>query len=336
MAVLQNRALIVLGMHRSGTSAVTGALRLLGADVGSNLMEAKPDNETGFFEHSEIVTIHNELLAHFRTTWREIFFRPDDWLAQPEVKQFQDKLAAILLRDFAGRSLWAIKDPRLSRLLPAWEPVLADLQCGLTYLYVVRHPLEVAHSLMDRDGLTREKALQLWLDYNLTAERDSRQRPRAFVFYNDFLRDWRAALAPLGQLLEGGWPRPIEEAAPEIDRFVNPGQRHQRSEEKPGGVSAWIWEAYQALAFAKTDEPRMRRELDSLGAQWRAGTSLFAEDLDVALWRKRVSDLKEKLENKKADLATRTKKLADAREKIEQMESSLAWKLGKPLRHIKL
>jgi len=330
-ALLQNRAIVVLGMHRSGTSVVTGVLRLLGIDVGPHLLEARADNKSGFWEHAGVVELQDQLLAALGTNWYQIFLPPEHWLDLPPVKEFQEKLAAVLLRDFSGKPFWALKDPRICRLLPAWMPVLERLKCRLTCLFVARHPLEVAGSLAKRDLFTREAALQIWLDHNLRAERDSRGTERSFAYYDEFLDDWRAALAPLERSL-GGWPVAPEQVAGEIAKFVDPTQRHHSGGEEPADVSAWIWEAHRALALARSDETRMRRELDALWTQWMAAASLFAAELNSA--RNKITELKSKLEKRNADLEGRNKKLEDAREKIRRMESSLAWKLTKPLRRI--
>ena len=111
-------ALLVLGMHRSGTSAFTRVLNLHGVALGENLMPAGPDNPSGFWEHADVVAVHERLLAALERTWDDPRPLPDNWLASAAAQTAFDALVAIVQRDFAGVSLWAVKDPRLCRLLP--------------------------------------------------------------------------------------------------------------------------------------------------------------------------------------------------------------------------
>jgi len=53
--------LIVLGMHRSGTSAMACVVNLLGAEIGGNLLAAVPNNPKGFWEHCEILELNRRL-----------------------------------------------------------------------------------------------------------------------------------------------------------------------------------------------------------------------------------------------------------------------------------
>ena len=65
-----SRSIIVLGMHRSGTSALTGVLSYLGADPGPSLIPGiEGINPKGFWEHSEIVKVHNNLLTALGSSW---------------------------------------------------------------------------------------------------------------------------------------------------------------------------------------------------------------------------------------------------------------------------
>ena len=74
------RAILVLGMHRSGTSAVTGALRLCGVELGTELMQPGSDNPKGFWEHAGVVAIHERLLAALERSWNDPRPLPADWL----------------------------------------------------------------------------------------------------------------------------------------------------------------------------------------------------------------------------------------------------------------
>ena len=60
---VSRKAIVVLGMHRSGTSAVCGALDVLGVNFGQRLAPAAKDNEKGYWEHPEIVSVARRIIA---------------------------------------------------------------------------------------------------------------------------------------------------------------------------------------------------------------------------------------------------------------------------------
>ena len=92
----QNTAVIVLGMHRSGTSALAGTLQRLGLDLGDGLMPANAENERGFFEHLEIVDIHDRLLATLDSSWDDPNSLEPGWVERPEVEPYRPWAASMM------------------------------------------------------------------------------------------------------------------------------------------------------------------------------------------------------------------------------------------------
>ena len=133
-------ALLVLGMHRSGTSALPRVLDLVDVALGDDLMPAGPDNPLGFWEHHGIVSVHEALLAALDRRWDDPRPMPDGWLESDAANDAGKAIAAIVRRDFAGVRRWAVKDPRLCRLMPLWRRVLAELGIEPRVLLVSRHP----------------------------------------------------------------------------------------------------------------------------------------------------------------------------------------------------
>ena len=156
-------AILVLGMHRSGTSALTGMLHHLGVALGGNLMPASPDNPRGYWEHADIVAAHEQILAGLGSDWDDIRALPEGFEHSETAAEGRRKLAAILGRDFDGAALWGLKDPRLCRLMPLWSMLLDAERIAPRYILAVRHPLDVAASLDARDGISPARALLLWL-----------------------------------------------------------------------------------------------------------------------------------------------------------------------------
>src|SRR5579864_81175 len=163
-------ALVVLGMHRSGTSALTGMLHHLGVALGERLMPATIDNPRGYWEHTDIVAAHDRLLSALGSAWDDIRPLPGGFEHGEPAADGRRELAAIVRRDFAEAPLWALKDPRLCRLMPLWSMLFDEERISPRYILALRHPLDVAASLDARDGISTPRALLLWLGHLLDAE----------------------------------------------------------------------------------------------------------------------------------------------------------------------
>ena len=67
--VAPRRALLVMGMHRSGTSALARVLSLRGAELPAHLMPPNHGNASGYWEPAPIVAINDEMLEYFGSAW---------------------------------------------------------------------------------------------------------------------------------------------------------------------------------------------------------------------------------------------------------------------------
>lgn len=230
---MQQKALLILGMHRSGTSAVTGALERLGVPLGSKLYAPHPGvNDKGYFEHQQIAGLDDEVLAALGTCWDDLLPLTAERFASVALTAYSRRLRRILQRDFAKLPLFAVKDPRMCRLLPWWLASLAELSIEPVCLLMIRHPFEVAESLSRRDGFSREKALLLWLDYTLASEAGSRQAQRAVLTFEGLMQSPVDALARLESTLGVAFPKPVANRAGVVSEFLSPSLRHHRLTDK--------------------------------------------------------------------------------------------------------
>uniref|UniRef100_A0A832GNH1 Adenylyl-sulfate kinase n=1 Tax=Caldimicrobium thiodismutans TaxID=1653476 RepID=A0A832GNH1_9BACT len=183
------KVLLVLGMHRSGTSLLAGLLHLSGIGMGRKLLPPAFDNPKGFFENQAVYKLNEEeLLPLLGTKWydpipleREMFAGLPERLRQGALK--------ILEEEYEGREVFGIKDPRLAILFPFWEEVLREFGAEIGVVFIHRNPLEVAYSLHYRDNFPIERGLLLWVKYNLCGELFSRAYPRIFVSYKEVLTE---------------------------------------------------------------------------------------------------------------------------------------------------
>lgn len=246
-ASVPSTALLVLGMHRSGTSALTGALRLLGVELGARLVDPAEDNPTGYWEHAEAVSLHEALLDALGSAWDDPDPLPDDWQRHPAAAQARARIGALIDAEFSGAPLWCIKDPRLCRFLPLWLEALAERGIRPALLYVLRAPVEIAASLHVRDRLHPEVAALITLRHLLEAVAHGRDCDRLAVCYGALLRDGPDTLVRVGGALRLGWPRAPRAEADRIGSFLNPAQRHHHGE-SVASDAADAWHGFSELA----------------------------------------------------------------------------------------
>lgn len=231
-------AVIVLGMHRSGTSAVAGALGVLGVNLGERLVQAQADNPKGYWEHADAVRLHERLFAALGSAWEDPRELPAGWTQTAPARDAAEAAAALIAGQFADGRLWALKDPRQCRLLPIWRDAFAAHDARPAFLFVLRDPDEVAASLRARDGIGAEHAALLWLRHVFEAEGDSADAPRVLLDYARLLADPVAALTAAGTELGVRWPRSPEACRAALGGFVDAGLRHQQGATPSAGPAA--------------------------------------------------------------------------------------------------
>ena len=181
-------ALLLLGMHRSGTSALALAYQQLGWELGRDLLAAKPEiNQYGFGENRQVVDFNDRLLVSYDRQWFQQRPLPTGWHEQTQAQALIDEAAAIIDDQYAGLQRFLIKDPRLCLTLPIWLQSLQDLNIRPRIILALRHPESVARSIEQRDRLPVQVGYLLWLQYYLHAARDSEQCERRVIRYEDLL-----------------------------------------------------------------------------------------------------------------------------------------------------
>lgn len=197
-----SRAIVVVGMHRSGTSAVARGLKALSVYLGRNFLDAQPENPTGYWEDKGIVELNERVLKALRLTWdgvapiaRGSFGGWRMWRLRREARRY-------LRRSFIEEPLWGFKDPRTLRLLPFWLRVLHESDVNDAYVLVIRNPSSVAASLFKRQGMQLETAQRLWLVYTLTYLEELASKPMVVVDYDLLMGDPRGQLERIARKLQ--------------------------------------------------------------------------------------------------------------------------------------
>ncbi|MCB1615742.1 MAG: sulfotransferase family protein [Pseudomonadales bacterium] len=172
------RILCVLGMHRSGTSCLTGSLQQGGLFLGKH-HTWNEYNRKGNRENQDIVDLHENIFKangvswHYPvrcSSWYERLFKPQLKWRNSDYEQ-----ARKILDDYADQPIWGFKDPRALMLLDGWLKVAPHME----FVGIYRHPMAVAQSLHNREALKLEIAhgLELWLQYNTALFRQFRKTP---------------------------------------------------------------------------------------------------------------------------------------------------------------
>lgn len=324
----QNSALLVLGMHRSGTSALTGVLSMAGANPGPSLIPGMEGvNPKGFWEHREVVIIHERLLATLNSSWDDERPLPDCWWHLPEVAGFRDELVAVLRSHFSTSPLWVLKDPRLCRLLPLWLEILLQLEVRPHFIICLRHPGEVAKSLEQRDGIRPERACLLWLESLIESKRWTTGYARAIVDYAELLTDWRMTLRNVAMKLSIAFPLD-EAAADKIDIFLEPALRHHCHEQMESlGNNSLFTLAVSAFMMA------IREEVDLCSERFLS----IEDETDrvvrlVVPWAEDVCALRKKNEMLDARASRVEATNALLQTEIARIKTTVSWKITKPLR----
>ena len=249
-----SQCVVVVGMHRSGTSILTHVLSLLGADLPRRLMKAHESNPFGHFEPEVIVALHDQMLAAAGSSWFDWRKLPEEWFRSAECAQFKQQLIAAFHDDFGDSPFSVLKDPRLCRFLPLWESIFDQVNRQRYYVLPYRNPIEVVRSLAHRNGIEPYKGYVLWLRHLLDAEFATRHQPRGFLRYEDLLADPRPTIERLVAGSPIPWPRDVAQAFPEIELAIRPHLRHNQASidglanraEVPALVQQ-TYECYQSL-----------------------------------------------------------------------------------------
>ncbi|MBY8957981.1 glycoside hydrolase family 99-like domain-containing protein [Pseudomonas sp. MIS38] len=183
------RIIVVLGMHRCGTSVITRALSTLGVDLGDHLMPPSDgNNDKGFWEDIDFNQLNIELLQALGHDWHSLTpVNPNEWL-HPELDKFKARAKEIVRSKFQNTDCFGVKDPRMARTMPFWIEIFEDLALDTAYIIAYRNPGSAARSLAARDGFELEKGYFLWQEHMLLSLKYSENSLRVIVDYDLILK----------------------------------------------------------------------------------------------------------------------------------------------------
>jgi len=275
-----SRGIVILGMHRSGTSAITRGMQTLGADLGTNLLAERFDNPTGYWEDQSIIGLQDRLLERFGMSWETARLIPEEEWESGTLDLFVREARRYLRDHFLPLKLWAFKDPRTLRLLPMWQKVFQTLPCDHGYLLIIRNPLSVAASLYQRQAMPADQAYRLWLAYILPHLARLFGRQLAVVDYDLFMQEPIGALRRIARAF--GLPPPDEAALAEYCAvFLRAEMRHNRFDE--------------AALRASSDAPDVCKQAYFWLRQWAVGDAAASPVDHDGVWAGLVTQAETRL-----------------------------------------
>lgn len=337
---------LVLGMHRSGTSALTRVLNLLGCTLPRTLLGGDQANSEGHWESEPICRFNDELLALAGSKW-------DDWapvgsgfFVAPGYRELVARGASLLREEFAEAPLFVLKDPRNCRLARFWIDIFADQGIGLAIVLPIRNPLAVARSLKARNNADEHYATLLWLRHVLEAEAATRGRTRVFTSYDQMTDSWELVTGRLQQALGISWPRMSPATQEEIGRFIDKRHRHETASPEAlindPTVSTWLrrtWSILQNWAL-HSENPEDYAELDAILRGFNDASPAFARlvlrgseaqlranelERELAEAQARQTDIAvQAAQQLHAEQETLVRELREATERLAEYDSRLA------------
>lgn len=157
--MLKVKEIVILGMHRSGTSMVAGILNKMGVNMGEDLLGKNPSNPFGHFEDRDFYNMNRNILCNAGGSW-EIPPLEKDILEQKE--NFDERIRSLIEKKNNYYNNWGWKDPRTSLTIKLYIPYLINPY----FIVCHRKDIAIAQSLQKRDNFKIEKGLKLAEIYN--------------------------------------------------------------------------------------------------------------------------------------------------------------------------
>ena len=332
--------ILVLGMHRSGTSALTRVLNLSGAMLPSDIYGPTEHNPTGHWEAKRVVDWSDRLLALLGSSWSDWRTLDLSQLAPGTRDQLKADIGKILHIQYGGAASFVVKDPRISRFADFFIEACEAAGFDVKPILIYRNPLEVVASLEQRKAfwpatMSSADGALLWLSHNLAAERAIRGRPHAILSYEKLLGDWRSAIADASVNVRLKLSFDPDEIADQVDEFLTPELRHHirtvNDVALDPALRGWVNDTFEALqvlskspssSSSRTRLEQIRNDFTQAEPILLAMLGLSREAANAAV--KVAEDARKETGRRLAELTTTRKELDEARVLNSALETEAA------------
>lgn len=322
---IRSAGLVILGMHRSGTSALAGALGLCGAHLGADEELTVPNHENpkGFWERRDVRAICDALLHSAEADWWKIAAFEQSAIPHDSLTEHGRAFRRIA-KALDAEGTWVIKEPRLCLLFGYLRTFISNPVC----IHIHRNPVDVAQSLRVRNGFGLADGLSLWETYNRSALLGSAGLPRTTVSYEELVNDPETTLAGLLESLASFGVEGLTLPAPEgIHEFITPGLRHQHTEESD--TAGFLLPSQQDLLSLLTSGAALEADFPGQVAnpvrqQLRDFETRRSTMLELKSKLKKSSDANQKLEAEFIELTASLEERTAAGEKLKSQVAELS------------
>lgn len=357
---MKKKIIIVLGMHRSGTSAITRALQTMGVNLGNSLMPSSlGNNDKGFWEDIDFNALNIEILNMLGSDWHHV--APIAFSDQVKLRKQGYFLRAVdLLRSKVfDVPVFGFKDPRVAKLLPFWKEVINHCQYDVCFVMSLRNPLSVVKSLAKRDNFYPEKSYLLWLEHVINSLSVTVGEKRVLVDYDLLMKFPDRELARIAR----GLNFDIDPA--ELDKykseFLDEKLQHtvytQNNLDLDASCPSIVREIYTALWEVASDlrgldDAGLQRQVDEWVKEVERLNPLLAlvdkcssqeinlnqtvTERDEEIFRKDelIAELRQAVAERDEQIAGLCRTVEDREELLTRLFSSRSWKMTAPLRFI--
>ncbi len=263
------KCVFILGMHRSGTSALTGALEHMGVNLGADLLPPAADNTKGFFEDSKVVSLNERIFSELNTSFDDPRYELE--LAVDMVDRYAKDASDILNDEYSYSKIFAIKDPRLCLTFPVWEKAGKNQGVDIQIIIPYRNPFEVAQSLKKRNDFSIEKGLLIWLKHFFHAELYSRKYPRLFVRFDCLVERTTDTARNLKDFLDKDGDTLV--VSDELDTFIDKKLKHNNLSGR--NVGEHVPDFLRRIIDAVEADALEQIDFDLIREQYKSAYSMF-------------------------------------------------------------
>ncbi len=318
----KKKLLLVLGMHRSGTSALTRGMQVVGAEFGGRFLDAQKDNPKGFWEDADLRNLHLEMFEALGMAWNRLTPLSPEEIRRLETLGYHKKAKQLLHSKMTKGEIHAFKHPRMAKLFPFWREVFETSEYDVLCVLAVRHPLSVAKSLATRDQIEKTYACLMWLSHVIPSLFVPEPSRAIVSDYDRLISDPSLEMKRIANRF--GSSVDSDEMEEYKNDFLEADLRHSshslKDLEQDPELPGLVMEVYSGLLDLATDKIRMDDpESQIMFRQWAAKFDRSAPFLRL-------------IETTTAERDHQAILLNSARNDLAWRDASLSWKLTEPLR----
>ncbi len=264
---LTRTALLILGMHRAGTSALARVCALRGAALPHRVLPANAGNVTGYWEPLGVTELNERILDHYDLAWDDPFAAGQLPSSDEMPMHFLEEARRVLREEYGSAELFVLKDPRCTLLQGFWYQALESIGVRVCPVVMMRPCAGVVDSLVRRDRSDPTSGALLYVAYGLEAAKAAGSGA-SFITYGQLIADWRQATDRIAAEQALSWPDASAESTAAIATFLQPSPRELPPQHLPVQLQSWTCAVWQWFADASSRRTIARVSLEPIEAEF--------------------------------------------------------------------